>query len=36
MVFNNDKDRWEDEQDRYSTEEEAIAGHEAMVKKFGG
>jgi len=22
--------------ERYSTEEEAIAGHEAMVKKFGG
>ena len=36
MVFNNDNHQWEDEQERYSTEEEAIAGHDAMVKKFGG
>ena len=34
MVFPNDGDMGELDADRYSTEEEALAGHKAMVDKW--
>ena len=34
MVFRSQEDMWDLDMDRYSTEEQAKAGHEAMVAKW--